>query len=569
MSRIEHATATRKGMISQMDSFYSSVGRVVFAITVCASVVSRPDSVSDRIMAADAITDVADRVHALWEQERAAEAEKSLATMADDETFLRRASLDLVGHLPTPDELAAFLLDPAPDKRAELVRRLLDDPRFGANWARYWRDVIMYRRLEDRAMVVSPALEAFLRQQLNNGTSWSAVAEQCITASGDVRENGATALFVAQDGRTEESTAEVARIFLGIQIQCAQCHDHVTDRWTRQQFHELAAFFTRIALRPKKTAEGRSFEVIGNDKPRQRRRPANAARRGSLEHYMPDLEHPDRPGTLMQPVFFLTSEKLPLGASDAQRRATLARWITGNPWFSRAFVNRVWAELIGEGFCEPVDDLGPDHQPQAPQAMEYLAAAFAAADHDIKWLYEVVMATPAYQRAAGVVPSDQTEKQDALASCCWQRLRADQLFDALNAAVGDSGQATPARRRGKAARAYRRSPRFRFGQVFGYDPSGDRQEVGGTIPQALAMMNAPQIDRLIQSRRSAWSAVLDELPDDRAVIEELYLRCLARQPGPAEVRTCMNYVKEVGERREALEDIMWALINSAEFLYRK
>ncbi len=169
---------------------------------------------------------------------------------------------------------------------------------------------------------------------------------------------------MAHLGNPEEVTAEVSRIFLGIQIQCAQCHDHRTDRWKREQFHELTAFFPRLAVKRSNNGDQRAFRVQGDDKAGGKRAPG-AADNVTLEHHMPDLNDPQAEGKLMQPVFFATGQKLELGMSDAERRATLAKWLTApeDVYFSQAFVNRLWAELVGRGFAEPVDDMGPDHKP--------------------------------------------------------------------------------------------------------------------------------------------------------------------------------------------------------------
>ncbi|MEM6331285.1 MAG: DUF1549 domain-containing protein, partial [Planctomycetota bacterium] len=286
-----------------------------------------------------------------------------LAPECDDETFVRRVWLDVVGDIPTPEHVTAFLLDQRPDKRRRLVDRLLAMPQYGQNWARYWRDVVLARRLEDRAVLVGNPMVVELTEQLNAGAGWDEIAAGFVTATGDVTDSGATAIFMAQDGQTEETAAEVSRIFLGIQIQCAQCHNHPWDRWQREDFHELAAFFPRVGVRPVVTPTRRSYAVVVNDRPeprRQRRPSVNANRRGQAEHYMPDLERPEDPGTRTAPRFFLTGAELSFGTPDAQRRGQLAEWLTDTPWFATAMVNRMWSELVGEGFYEPVDDLGPD-----------------------------------------------------------------------------------------------------------------------------------------------------------------------------------------------------------------
>ncbi len=520
---------------------------------------------------ADTPAAVASRADQLLSSETgSAGATSKPAPLADDEIFLRRVTLDLHGRLPSASEITAFALDPATDKRSTLIRKLLADPQYGDNWSRYWRDVIMYRATEQRAQLISGVLSTYLKDSLNQNKPWSQVATDFITASGDALEKGEAALIVAQEGKPEETVAEISRIFLGVQIQCAQCHDHPTDRWKREQFHELAAFFPRVSSRVILTPDNRSITVavteFGNE-PFER----NGNRvRGSAEHRMPDLKDPSARGTLMTPVLFATGDKLPGNTRDSVRRGTLAQWITKpeNPYFARAFVNRLWSELVGEGFYEPVDDMGPDRQCDAPQTLDHLAVAFTNSNYDVKWLFETIMSTESYQR---VSRSRRSPDQPAFTTNVPQRLRADQLFDNLLSALGSreptqfgGGMAGPGARFG-------RSPRQSFAAVFGYDPSERRDEVAGTIPQALSMMNSTFIAGLLdaKSARTGLGKMLNEIKDDRALISELYLRTLAREPSKKEVDTCLAHIAAVKDRTEAFEDIHWSLINSTEFLYRR
>jgi len=491
----------------------------------------------------------------------------------DDATFLRRISLDLTGELPTPEELTTFSLDPAIDKRTKAVERLLAKKEFGQNWARYWRDVIFYRRKEDRALLSAPALVDYLTEQFNKGTSWDRIARDFITATGAVTEQGSTAIIFAQMADPADTTAEVSRIFLGIQIQCAQCHNHPTDRWKREQFHELAAFFPRIGIRPDKSGARPSFSVVSFDKPRGKRAPG-ATEPATLEHYMPDLKDPKAKGTLMQPVFFATGQKLELGLTDVQRRGRLADWMTGSGdrWFAKAYVNRIWSELVGKGFFDPVDDMGPDRKPIAPQTFEYLASQFVASGHDVKWLFKVITATEAYQRQGR---SRKDSGAAPYAAGCPQRLRADQLYNALTTALGiDESQVAPTANGPNLKNLKnqaRNNPRFRMNLTFGYDPSLRREEVGGSIPQALFLMNSPELNRAINGHPPAGSLgkLLAQVSDNEAVTVELYLRCLAREPKKQELASCLAHVRSAGERIAGFEDVLWALINSTEFLHRR
>lgn len=496
-----------------------------------------------------------------------------LAAKVGDAIFLRRAWLDIVGDIPTPEHVTAFLLDSAPNKRQRVVNDLLNDPQYGQNWARYWRDVVLYRKLEGRSAVVANPLVVELTQRFNDNESWSDIAVDFITASGDIREKGMAAIHAAQDARTEETAAEMSRIFLGIQIQCCQCHDHPYDHWKREQFHEFAAFFPRLTLRAVVTPTRRSFEVVVDNRASGKRpAPVADSRRGQEEHFMPDLDDPSAPGTRMQPRFFLTSAELPFGSLDAERRGSVAKWMTENPWFAKAFVNRMWSELVGEGFYEPIDDIGPDRTPTAPKALEHLSKSFESSGYDVKWLFRVICATDAYQRESR--PRREADGTPFVANVA-QPLRSDQLFNAiLTALESEEPGYTTANRRGPQAMAAAygsNSVRIAFDGIFGYDPSDPRESVVSSIPQALAMMNGTRLNLDIRAvrRDTVLGRLLEDIPEDALLVDELYLRALSRQPTKKERAIALRLCRASNDRAAVFEDLFWALLNSSEFSHRR
>ncbi len=482
---------------------------------------------------------------------------------ADDAIYLRRVALDLVGRLPTTSELEDFLLDPDPDKRSKVVQGYLADPAYGETWARYWRDVILSRRLEERALLSAQPVERYLASAFNEGRSWDAIATDFVTATGDVREEGQTAVLMAQNAQAEETAAEVARIFLGIQIQCAQCHDHPYDRWNRRQFHELAAFFPRNRVRTVMEENRRTFEVVSVDGAAAGR--FGRGGRGRGEHYMSDLENPRSRGTLITPKFFVNDRTYRIGTTDEARRSTLARWMTAadNPWFAKALVNRLWYEMMGQGFYEPVDDLGPDRDATSPKTLDFLSEQFVANGYDLKWLFTTIAASEAYGRGMTQEPPPAGM---VFANCPPTRLRSDQVYSNLIQALGLPPQVAAGGRG-----VFGGGPRNRFAQVFGFDPSAPRDEVTGSIPQALALMNSDMVNATLDgsSTRTYLGRLLRRVEDNDLVVLDLYLRTLGREPTAREMSVNLDYLQEVSRRSEAFEDIFWALLNSTEFLHRR
>ncbi len=365
-----------------------------------------------------------------------------------------------------------------------------------------------------------------------------------------------------------EVAGEVSRIFLGVQISCAQCHDHPYDPWTREQFHEFAAFFAGTRARPNGQPVIREgFTLI--DSP------------GRVRYTMPDLSDPER-SIPVEPGFFLASGagapvEVPANLSGAVRRSVAASLVTGqdNPWFARAFVNRVWGELMGEAFVTPVDDLGPTHEPQFPELFEALSNQFARGGYDIKWLYRTILNTEAYARSSNTPGS---EAENALSgSNVASRLNADQIFSSLyqaldldETAITRRGRRPGAAGAGAGAYGLRFSPRLLFNVVFGVDPSTPPEEVLGTIPQALALMNSPQLTNAMRAGPGTMlGRLLQAHGDDRAAVEALYVQVLARKPAPEELAVSREYLGHVGDRREAFEDLLWCLLNSTEFLSRR
>jgi hypothetical protein len=270
-------------------------------------------------------------------------------------------------------------------------------------------------------------------------------------------------------------------------------------------------------------------------------------------------------------VFFLSGQSLPNGSKDAERRTSLAQWITAkdNPFFAKALINRLWSELVGEGFYEPVDDIGPDRTPSAPNTLDYLTGELIASNYDVKWLMTTILSTEAYQRESR---PRRTLEETAFTANVSQRLRGDQLYDNLLGALDIAEPARPAQMYA-GPRAMFRDPRFAINARFGFDPSEPRSDVNGNIPQALVMMNGLSgqiLGDAMQATPNTWlGRMLAKTSQEEDAIVELYLKTLARQPSEQELATCREYVSQINNRAEAYEDLLWSLVNSAEFLHRR
>ncbi len=346
------------------------------------------------------------------------------AKITGDEEFIRRVSLDVTGKLPPPAAVLAFRQSRDKNKRAELIDALLASPDYATNWARYFKDVVQYHATTGNpALVRFAKLEDWLAEQFARNRPWDEIAAEMITAVGNTGQDGATVFPAAHMGQAVEIAGEVSRVFLGVQIQCAQCHDHPSDPWKREQFHEFAAFFSGLQARRNPSVEnGPSLDVLD--------------RKGNVGYKMPDLKDPNKQ-IPVEPKFFLASSSGPLPAnlSAAQRRKLAASYVTGqdNPWFARAFVNRVWYALVGEGFYSPVDDLGPTRESRAPEVLDKIAGEFSASGYDVRWLFRTILNTKAYQREFRSITT--SAGRTPFAANCPSRLRADQIMDALGQAL--------------------------------------------------------------------------------------------------------------------------------------
>ena len=547
-----------------------------------------------------------------------------LAPLSTDEDFLRRITLDLTGTIPSPREVTLFGLDSDPQKRVKLIEKLIASEEYAKNWSRYWRDVIFSRVTEARSRIGLPTFEDWMTKQLQENKPWDEIATSIITATGDVRQEGATGLIFAQGGEASAVASEVSRIFLGIQIQCADCHDHPSDKWKREDFHQLAAFFPRIRVRPVQMDKGRSFEVVSFDNSRgargnifqsnpralffrfdrnkdgkiskaevkgsQLERPFERIlasfdgnsdgalnmeevkkvtlpmqRNNEVEHFMPDLDNPAARGKKMEPLLFVSTEvEVDSNLKDLDRRGELASQMTSrkNPWFAKAYVNRIWSELTGEGFYMPIDDMGPERSAQFPKALEFLSKGFVANDYDTQWLLKVITNSETYQRSLGVKKS---QDDSSFACATATRLRGDQLFGSLGSIFGIGSES-----QGRNPRFQLASPRAQFNNLFGFDPSTPQADITGDIPQALFMMNSPLLNQAIRGTgNTRLAALLQKYDNDEDALAELYLLVLSREPSEKERKICQKFISKVDSRTEAYEDIMWSLLNSSEFLSKR
>jgi hypothetical protein len=481
--------------------------------------------------------------------------QRSLPVPVEDEIFLRRVSLDLTGKLPGPEEIQRWNADRAADKRARLIDRLLHSEAYAVNWGRYWRDAVTYHTPASANYLRWKLFDVWWTDQFRRNRPWDEVVTALVTASGINDEIAPVNYLTALYGNPVEMAATTSRVFLGVQIQCAQCHHAKTEPWKREQFHEFAAFFGRARLVQHKDVDGRGT-------------PYAIESRADGQYGMTDKKDP---GHLisMQPRF-LTGESVAIDATDEERRQALARFLTSpkNPWFARCHVNRMWSSLLGWGFYPTVADLGGHVKPRYPEALEILAKGWIASGYDMRWLFEVITLTRAYQgrmQAPGSVASTP--------AACPARLRPEQVFEAMQKALGfdenDKTIPAPAPSSGPALQRHTGLRNMVY-QMFKVDPSLPQAEMQGTIPQALVMMNSALVHAATSARgKTLLAELLAAKKSDDEIIAALYERVLARKPTTAEKAICLRHVRKVEKREEALEDILWGLVNSTEFLLKK
>ncbi len=538
---------------------------------------------------------------------------------APDATWLRRLWVDVGGTIPPSEVVRAFLADRPEGKRARAIDALLASPRWAEHWTAYWNDVWMGRGTREPD-VDAGAFRGWLHDALARNEPWNDVVTQLLTATGRNSVGGAKRDAEANDGTggapagvngavnwtlkyrddPEDMAGAATRTLLGLQLQCAQCHDHKTEKWTQKDFQGFAAIFTRTRLEPidrgKPMGMVRRVDVLDLD----RAAPRFAKKMGDLEAIAKT-----KPSTL---------DGTNLGEGDGVRLA-LARWVTApeNPWFSRAFVNRMWGHFLGRGFVDPIDDLRPSNPPVAPDLLAALAADFVASGYDVKHLVRIIVGSEAYAASAGSLGAA-AAKADPEATL-WERFRVtplgpEELLDAviaatnLDAIVRETGTLDLVQVRFRVTQ--------RYGFLFDVDEESDQSDYEGTIAQGLALLNGSVVATGASVLPgSALSQVLAMPGDDAPKIEELYLRSLSRLPTAVETEDWSRFLhasvaapdatplaappargidkpakgqkaqqpdplrglekragtQRLDPRKRAYEDMLWTLLNSSEFVF--
>jgi hypothetical protein len=463
----------------------------------------------------------------------------------DDAEFLRRLYLDLTGHIPAADKAVAFLDSRDPNKRAKLIDELLASSDYGKHQADIWQSYLLPRNSDNR-FVPFEKMTAWLETRFNDNTPWDRLVRDILTAQGEMDKNGAVIYYLA-NATPDKLTDNATRMFLGVQLQCAQCHNHPFTDWKQDAYWGMAAFFTKVRIvgNLRQVIKNRTgtIAINENDKGRPIRLPISAKR---------------------VPPKFLQGDE-PKLASESAYRPALAEWMTGakNPYFSRAMVNRLWAQLFGRGLVNPVDDMHDGNKPSHPQLLTDLATQFAADGFDVKNLLRALCNSQTYQRTSKPISGNRDAGPELYSRMAIKVLTPEQLFDSLAQVVGAPSQVNLKRRPNVAAAARFRNitPRMLFVAFFKGDDNADPTEYQAGIPQVLSMMNSPQLNNA-----AMLTPILQAGKTTEQVVEHLYLAALSRRPTVHErERTLALLRKHADEPRQAYGDILWALLNSSEF----
>ncbi|MFP6701603.1 MAG: DUF1549 and DUF1553 domain-containing protein, partial [Planctomycetaceae bacterium] len=466
--------------------------------------------------------------------------------LCTDEEFLRRAFIDTTGRLPRLEEVQAFLDDKAADKRAKLVDRLLELDDFAELWALRWADILR----SNNKKIKTQGVHKFYRwiyDSIRTDKPLDQFTRELITASGSVYENPAANYWRASRD-PNDAVETTAQLFLGIRIQCAKCHNHPFERWTQDNYYGIAAAFTRIGRTKGARADD---EVIF---------PASSG----------EIKQP-RTGKTMKVHLLLTGDiDVP---DDQDRRRVFADWLTAadNPFFAKATVNRIWGHLMGRGIVEPVDDFRDSNPPSNAKLLDELANQFVKNKFSRKWAIRTIMNSRIYQLSSR---KNKFNSDDELynSHATTRLLSAEQLLDAI-CQVTDVPETFKGVPPGTRAVALPEPPSDHyFLKIFG-QPQREmacacERSNESNLSQALQMINGPVVHNKLRSDKGRIARMIVEKKSDEVIITSLYLAALARKPADAEMAAATKHIGNSKDRRLALEDVGWAVLNSKEFLFQ-
>jgi hypothetical protein len=474
----------------------------------------------------------------------------SPSPLATDEEFLRRVHLDLIGVQPKPDEVRAFVADKDPKKREKAVDALFERPEFVDHWSLKWGDLLQNSRNSVSSQSVYLFRE-FIRGAVASNLPLDRFARRLLTSRGGAVDDPASVYFaISKD--TNDTLERVTQVFCGVRMLCARCHTHPLENWTQADYYGLASFFTQVSLRP-----DARFRTSPNTRMVRLSLAAGVATN-------------PRTGRAQAPRYLGGEE--PRLEAGKDRREAYAEWLTSpkNPFFARGLVNRVWSYFFHRGIIEPVDDVRSTNPPINPALLEALTQDFVEHKFDVRHLMRRIVTSATYQRSS--VPND-SNRHDELnfSHAIPRRVPAEALLDSLVQATGVPENFGGAPAGFRAAQLPDGEVTSSFLKLFGKPQRMDACECerdnSSNLLQALNFLNGKSILSRVQSPAGRPAQLLGKKLDDRELVVELYLWSLARNPSAAELKLSVDFVKTYGAKRaEAAQDLMWALLNSKDFL---
>ena len=483
---------------------------------------------------------------------------------SSDSEFIRRVYLDVIGTLPAPDETRDFLADPTETKRDMLIEKLLAQPEFVDYWAYRLSDLFLISSKKLRPQALKTYYD-WLRGEIEKNTPWDQLVRQVVAAKGDTLKNGATNYYsIHQDPET--MAENVSQAFMSLSIGCAKCHNHPLEKWTNDQYYSFANLFARVR------AKGWGGDARSGDGART----LFIADRGDL--IQPRTGKPQPPAPLDGPVID--------GDSTEDRREALADWLTSpeNPYFTRSIANRVWANFFGRGIVEPVDDLRTSNPASNEPLLQAISDHLAANDYELKSLIRLILNSETYRRSSRPLPENQGD-QKYYSRYYPRRLMAEVLQDAITFVTRISpeyNKITLSDGSTQGISAYRNGTRALqlsdsavtsyFLKTFGRNEREITCECERSnkpsLVQVLHLSNGDTLNSNLRSEQSCVNTMIKE--SNEVIINETYLLCLSRHPSDTERKRLRNIFETAPEteRRAIVEDLLWSLMTSREFLFQ-